>query len=334
MSSRVQKCVDARAFRDNARDSPFLQSRNPTMRLLLESAARAAASDGTILLVGESGSGKGWLARHIHLWSARSRRPFSTIDCSRFAPSVESRFHSDAQRSREAYISERLVSADRGTLFLANVEELPAELQLECARFVRERTVPTLSGEKAVDVRIIAACNRDLMPEVNNHRFRADLYYGLNVISLRIPALRERLDDLVSLAEGMLSSAAICNRRRAPHLSRQAADIMSAYSWPGNLRELRNAMEASAILCEGDTVGAANLPIAVRNNFAQLPTVISPNRNLQEIEREHISRVLAESPTLAEAAAKLGINVTTLWRKRRRYNLDSNMGQRFRRTFA
>jgi two-component system, NtrC family, response regulator AlgB len=208
-----------------------------------------------------------------------------------------------------------------GTLFLANIEELPLALQLQLARFVHERTLPTAAGEKTVDVRIIAASNRDLVPEVKAHRFREDLYYDLNIISLSVPPLRERPADIIPLAARMLMIAALRNHRGSLHLSQDAIAAMTRYRWPGNVRELRNAMEAAAVLCEGDTIRLANLPEAISKQAARTTTPIASKASLDEIEREHISRIVAESPTLEQAAVTLGINVTTLWRKRKRYNL-------------
>lgn len=217
----------------------------------------------------------------------------------------------------------RLEAAEGGTLFLANIEDLSPALQVELARFLQDRTLLTADGEKTIDVRIVAASNRDLLSEVKARRFREDLFYALNIISLRVPSLRQRPADIVPLAVRMLAGAAARNHRGDLHLSAEAAEAMSRYSWPGNVRELRNAMEAAAVLCEAETITLANLPQAVANLAPGVVRPPAPKASLNELERQHILRVLAESATLEQAAATLGINVTTLWRKRKRYKLET-----------
>jgi NtrC-family two-component system response regulator AlgB len=286
------------------------------MRRLLESAERAAASSGTILLIGESGTGKTLLAKQIHLWSPRRAKPFSIADCTTLCQ--QGREGGGPGRGADALPVEanqrpwQLETAEGGTLFLGNVDNLPLALQVELARFVQDRTLETAEGEKPIDVRIIAASNRDLVSEVQTRRFREDLFYGLNIISLRVPSLRERPADILPLARRMLAAAALRNRRSDLRISDEAAAAMTSYRWPGNVRELRNAMEAAAVLCDGETVMPANLPEAVSRHARNVITPVSSNTSLDQIEREHILHVLAESPTLEQAAATLGINVTTL----------------------
>jgi NtrC-family two-component system response regulator AlgB len=315
-------------------DSLFLQPRSPDMRRLLENAEQAAASNGTILLTGESGTGKTLLARQIHLWSSRRAKPFATIDCTMFSQHSRERerfgWALDALPIGAKRASERLEAAEGGTLFLASIDDLPPALQVELAQFVQDRTLKTAEGEKTIDVRIIAASNRDLVPEVSAHRFREDLFYNLNIISLRVPALRERPTDIVPLALGMLAAAAIRNCRGNLNLSPEAAAVMTRYRWPGNVRELRNAMEAAAVLCEDETITLANLPEAVAKHVSGTIIPTLSKATLDEIERQHILRVLAESPTLEQAAATLGINVVTLYRKRKRFNLDVAIGSKTR----
>lgn len=317
-----------------AENSLFLQSRSPAMRRVLESAEQVAASDATILLIGEGGTGKSLLAKQIHLWSPRRARPLVSIDCIRLT-----------QRSRESdksgyalyemlvgtkHAPGRLEATEGGTLFLSGIDQLSPPLQIELARFVHDRTLRTAEGERTVDVRIIAASDRDLAPQVMTHQFREDLFYDLNIISLRLPPLRERSTDILPLAVSMLDAAALRNRRARLHLSQEAAAVMTRYTWPGNVRELRNAMEAAAVLCEGETIHSANLPEVISKDASRTITPTSPKDSLGEIERQHILRALSESPTLGQAAATLGINVTTLYRKRKRYNLDVAVGSKSR----
>jgi two-component system, NtrC family, response regulator AlgB len=291
------------------------------MQRLLENARQAAGSNATILLTGESGTGKSLLARQIHLWSRRRAQRFSIIDCTRLSQHPDGSIL-DALSTSPASAHALLAGAEGGTGFLARVDELHPALQSGFARFVQDRVVQTAEGEKRIDLRIIASSNRDLLPEVKEHRFREDLFYGLNIISLYVPPLCERPTDILPLAAGMLAAAASRNHRGDLQLSAEAAAAMTLYRWPGNLRELRNAMEAAAVLCEGETVAIATLPEAIAKNAPKVILPSSPKTSLEEMERQHILRVLAESSTLEQAAATLGINVATLWRKRKRYNLD------------
>jgi DNA-binding NtrC family response regulator len=295
------------------------------MRSLLKDAERAAASDGTILLTGESGSGKSRLAKQIHDWSPRVAQPFSVIDCVNLYQQTSEADHAgwslDVLQIGAKWELERLKIASGGTLFLANVDHLSLALQVEFARFVQDRTLATPEGEKPINVRIIAASNRNLRVEVQTHRFREDLFYGLNIISLRIPPLRQRPDDIMALAVHMLAIAADRHHRGDLRLSPKAAAVIARYHWPGNLRELRNAMEAATVLCGSNTITPANLPEALGGDQFKIIAPGIPHTRLDEIEREHIARVLADSPTLKRAAATLGISLSTLWRKRILYQI-------------
>jgi two-component system, NtrC family, response regulator AlgB len=317
----------SRLLQDAAEDSLFLQSRSPVMQRLLDNARQAAASNATILLTGESGTGKSLLARQIHLWSARRAQHFSIVDCTRLYQTQEGP-RSNALSTAQAVLGGGVT----GTIFLARVDELPHALQRGLARFVQDRFLQTIEGEKKLDVRIIASASRDLLQEVKAQRFGEDLFYGLNIISLRVPPLCERPTDILPLAAGLLVAAAIRNRRGDLQLSPEAAAAMTLYRWPGNVRELRNAMEAAAVLCESDTITLATLPEAIAKNAPHVIMPPSSKMSLEEMERQNILRVLAESATLEQAAMKLGINVATLWRKRKRYNLDMTKDRPLKRT--
>jgi two-component system, NtrC family, response regulator AlgB len=190
-------------------------------------------------------------------------------------------------------------------------------------RFVQEQSFERVGGESTIhiDARIIAASNRDLPAEVAAHHFREDLFYRLNVIALRVPALREHTEDIMPLAERLLSAAAIRNRRAELRFSSDAQATIVNHRWPGNVRELRNAVERAAVLSDSDLIGPECLPDSLFQPVVCAPLGASSS-NLEELEREQIMRVLTQSPTLQDAAETLGINVTTLWRKRKRYKLD------------
>jgi len=322
--------IRTHVLRDAVEDFVFLESRSPVMSRLLENAQQAAASNVTILLTGESGTGKTLLARQMHLWSPRRAKPFVIVNCATLSPqSLEREVLGQAVKTlpmRAKRSRGPLEGAQGGTLFLKNVSELSAALQLALVRFVQDRSLETPNGETTVDVRIIVATSRDLMSEVAGHRFREDLYYSLNIISLQVPALRQRTADILPLARRMLAAAAVRNHRSDLFISDEVAAAMTSYRWPGNVRELRNAMEAAAVLCETDTIMVAHLPEAVSKYALAASTPPPSGTSLDEIEREHIARVLADSRTLEEAAMTLGINISTLWRKRKRYKLDRIAG--------
>jgi len=320
--------AENRALRDALGDSPMLDSRSPAMLRLLETARQAADSDATILLAGESGTGKNVLARQIHRWSRRHERPFVVVNCTTLSEELlESELFGHVRGSFTGAIKDkpgRLEAADGGTVFLDEIADLTARLQTKFLRFVQEQVFERVGGERTirVDARIIAASNRDLDAEVAARHFRDDLFYRLNVITLRVPPLRERREDIAPLAQWMLKSASIRNTRPQMSLSPAAAAAIIKYRWPGNVRELRNALERAAVLTRGEVIQPDDLPDSVFREATEHLAGIPHSASLEEVEREHIARVLAESTTLEEAAATLGINATTLWRKRRRYGIE------------
>jgi NtrC-family two-component system response regulator AlgB len=308
---------------------PLLESNEPVMQRLLEKAKRAAASDATILLTGDSGTGKDVLAHQIHRWSARAEGPFVTVHCSGHSEQLlESELfgHShDAFNGAAKDKSGRLEAAHGGSILLDGISDLSPLLQTKLLHFIKEQSFERAGSENAivVDARIIAASRHDLHSAVAVRRFRQDLYYRLGVITLRIPALRDRSCDILPLATRMLAGAPVRRHRPGLRLSPAASSALVRYRWPGNIRELRNAIERAVVLCRGDLVTPEYLPEALFDEHSQPRSAISPLTTLDAIEREQIIRVMAESPTLGSAATKLGINVVTLWRRRKRYGLDS-----------
>jgi NtrC-family two-component system response regulator AlgB len=320
--------AENRALRNTLEERPLLESNSRAMRQLLDVARQAAASDATILLTGESGTGKNVLARQIHLWSRRADGPFVTVNCTTLSEHLlESELFGHVRGAFTGAVKDkpgRIEAADKGTVFLDEIGDLTPALQTKFLRFVQEQSFERVGGTQTfqVDVRIIAASNRDLPAEVAAHRFREDLYYRLNVIALRALPLRERPEDILPLAEQLLRSAAIRNRRRDFQFSPEAAAALTRYRWPGNVRELRNAVERAAVLATGESITPEQFPDALFGEPTVGATATSTPESLEDLERDHISRVLSESPTLEDAAQALGINVSTLWRKRKRYKLD------------
>jgi len=320
--------AENRALRSAIDESPLLDSRSPAMERLLETARQAAASDATILLNGESGTGKNVLARQIHRWSRRAGNPFVVVNCTTLSEQLlESELFGHVRGSFTGAVKDkpgRLEAADGGTVFLDEVADLSATLQTKFLRFIQDQAFERVGGEVTinVDARIIAASNRDLESEVAAHRFREDLYYRLNVITLRVPPLRDRREDILPLAQWMLATASVRNQRPEMTLSPEAAAAVERYRWPGNVRELRNAVERAAVLTRAEVIQPDDLPDSLFRDASDPLAHISPSASLEEVEREHIGRVLSDSSTLEEAAATLGINITTLWRKRKRFGIE------------
>jgi two-component system, NtrC family, response regulator AlgB len=320
--------AEVRFLRDAIDDQPLLESRSPVMRHLLEVAHQAATSEATILLTGESGTGKNVLAKQIHRWSRRAQAPFVVVNCTTLSENLlESELFGHMRGSFTGAFKDkpgRLEAAHRGTVFLDEIADLTPALQTKFVRFVQEQCFERVGGDQTiqVDTRIIAASNRDLLAEVRAHHFREDLFYRLNVIALEVPSLRQRREDILPLAEHFLAAAAARNHRPGLRFSSEAAAAIKRYWWPGNIRELRNAAERAAILALEESIKLDCLPDGMFREQPEPPPGSSSPSSLEEVERHHIERVLAETATLEEAAAILGINTSTLWRKRKRYKFE------------
>src|ERR1700691_4124615 len=320
--------LENRVLRNSIDGVPLLTTGSPEFRSLIETSHAAASSDATILLTGESGTGKNVLAQQIHKWSSRHDRPFVIVNCTTLSEHLlESELFGHTKGSFTGAIKDkpgRLEAANNGTVFLDEIAELPTALQSKFLRFLQDERFERVGGEQTikVDARIIAATNRNLPEEINAARFRSDLYYRLNVINLRMPALRERSEDILPLAEMFLAQAAARNRRTGLQFSDEARKALVAYSWPGNIRELRNAVERAVVLSRGAALRREDLPDILFHSNAPRNGNLTEEMTLEQIEQEHIRRVRALAPTLEDAAANLGICVATLWRKRKRYHFD------------
>ena len=302
----------------------ILETESPKMRATLDLAARAASSEATVLLLGENGTGKGVLARWLHARSPRADGPFVTVSCPTLTEEllagelfghVKGAF-TGALRDREG----RLEAAHGGTLFLDEISEISPGLQAKLLRFLEEKQFERLGENRTrrADVRVLAATNRDLQEEVRAGRFREDLFFRLNVMQILLPPLRERREDIPLLARRFLDFFARQLRRIAPELSPAALQALLAYSWPGNIRELRNVLERAVILWPSRVIEPEALPVQMAPRMPSL-AVLGGNHSLEQIEREHILRVLARTATIEEAAQVLGIDPSTLWRKRKKY---------------
>ena len=329
-----------RALRDDsARGQPAarLVSASPAMREVLHVAAQAAAGDSRVLLRGESGTGKGVLARWIHDHGPRRDRPFVVVPCPALpAELVESELFGHARGAFTGASRDnpgRVALAEGGTLLLDEIGDLPTALQPKLLRFIEERTYERVGDPtpRHADVRILAATNRDLAAEAQAGRFREDLYYRLAVLTLEIPPLRDRPEDVVPLAEDFVD---FCRRRSGRpelRLSAAARRALLAHRWPGNVRELLNAVERGVLLAAGDEIEVRDLGLtaadtssgavrATTTREAEPPAVGGPV-SLAALEEAHVRRVVAAAPSLKEAAAILGIDEATLWRRRKRYGI-------------
>jgi NtrC-family two-component system response regulator AlgB len=304
-----------------------LETAEPAMRQALDTAFKAAPSEATVLLRGESGTGKGVVARALHLRSPRAGAPFVTVHCpSLSAELLESELFGHAQGAFTGAVRDtwgKVSVAEGGTLFLDEIGELPPPLQPKLLRLLQEKCYERV-GEtvtRASDVRILAATNRDLTGAAAEGRFREDLLYRLNVIEITLPPLRERRADLLPMASHLLQFFSRQNNKRFTDLTEEASTAMARYSWPGNVRELRNAVERGVILGSEPQVGLADLPAPVGSTPLAKKVEVGGAVTLDELEAEHLRRILTTAATLEEAAAVLGIDPSTLYRKRKRYGL-------------
>jgi NtrC-family two-component system response regulator AlgB len=312
---------------DLGRERPELDlsSSSPAMHRVVALARQAAASEATILLSGESGTGKTVLARAIHSWSRRAGKPFSLISCPSFSPELlESELFGHVRGAFTGAVRDnpgRIAASDGGTLFLDEVGDLPLGLQPKLLRFIQERDYERVGDTvtRKADVRLIAATNARLEDAVRQGRFREDLFYRLNVIPIELPPLRERRDDVAPLAERLLAFHARNNHRSFSGFKDEALEALTAYGWPGNVRELSNTIERAAIICRADRVGLESLPANLVPGGGGIK--IGDPVSLDKIEEQHIRRVLGGTRSLQEAAAILGIDQATLWRRRKKYGL-------------
>ncbi|HEY2883229.1 MAG TPA: sigma-54 dependent transcriptional regulator, partial [Pirellulales bacterium] len=304
-----------------------LQTSDSRMRQAMDVAFKAAATDATILLRGESGTGKGVLARAIHAHSVRAKAPFVTIHCpSLSAELLESELFGHVQGAFTGAVRDtrgKVAVAEGGTLFLDEVGDLPLPLQPKLLRLLQEKTYERV-GEaqtRTGNVRVVAATNRPLESEILTGRFREDLFYRLNVIEVTMPALRHRTSDILPLANHLLQFFARQNSKTISGFSPAATEALVHYPWPGNIRELRNAIERGVILSPGSLIELDQLPVQVGQTTSGEDSDVGPATSLDRVEAEHIRQVLATADSLEAAATQLGINPSTLYRKRKRYGI-------------
>ncbi|MCP3101161.1 sigma-54-dependent Fis family transcriptional regulator [Myxococcus sp. K15C18031901] len=306
-------------------DPAGMVARSESMQKVINLARRAAKVDSTVLVTGESGVGKERIARLIHDESSRAHKAFIAVNCAAVTESLlESELFGHVRGAFTGATHDRpglFEAAHGGTLFLDEVGEVPPSMQAKLLRALQEKEVRRVGENitRKVDVRVVAATNRELGEEVRLGRFRQDLFYRLRVIELRIPPLRERRDDILPLARLLLAEASERLGRKVTGLSPDAADQLLRYGWPGNVRELGNALERAVALCEGSRVEREDLPEEVRAAPPSLVPTGNPRR-LEDMEKEYILAVLAQNAgNRARTAEQLDIGVATLYRKLKQY---------------
>jgi len=299
---------------------------SPAIRETIEMIRRVADSDATVLVTGESGTGKELVARALHNLSARRDQPFVAVNCAAMpAPLLESELFghlrgafTDAKRSRAGLF----VQAGAGTIFLDEVGEMPIEMQVKLLRVLQERKVRPVGGDEEIpfEARVVTATNRDLETEVEEKRFREDLFYRINVVAIPVPPLRARAGDILLLAQYFLKRIAGRTNKPVQGISGPAARLLMDYDWPGNVRELENCMERAVALCRLDEITVDDLPSKVQEHQSSkiVITTESPGEliTLDEMERRYVRQVLnAVGGNKTHAARILGIDRRSLYRR-------------------
>ncbi|PYN81700.1 MAG: Fis family transcriptional regulator, partial [Candidatus Rokuibacteriota bacterium] len=304
---------------------------SPALQRVLAQVAKVATTDSTVLILGDTGTGKELIARAIHKRSRRSTRAFIRVNCAAIPPSlIASELFGHEKGAFTGALQRRLgrfEAADGGTIFLDEIGDLPAETQIALLRVLQEREIERVGSSHpiAVDVRVLAATNRDLETAVQSGAFRQDLYYRLNVFPIEIPPLRERVDDIPVLVEYLIERYAKQAGKSIRNIKKQTVELFQAYDWPGNVRELQNVIERAVVLCDGETfaIDQSWLQGKPSRPSARMPR---PVTTLAEGEKELIEAALAASSGRISgplgAAAKLGIPRQTLESKMKGLHID------------
>jgi NtrC-family two-component system response regulator AlgB len=301
-------------------------SGEPVVQRVLQMAFKAAESSASILILGPSGTGKSILAREIHRRSSQKDNAFVTVNCPSLSRELlESELFGHVKGSFTGAVVDtfgKVAAADGGTLFLDEIGEMPREIQPKLLRLLQEREYERVGEAKVrrANVRVIAATNRNLAEEVKSGKFREDLFYRLNVINLALPGLKDRPADLLPIAESYCAFFAAGLGKKTKGLSQSVREAFVRYAWPGNLRELRNVIERAVILASGDVIESLDLPEEFSHQMDS-SIAVGARATLDQLETEHIRRVLASARNLDEAARTLGIDPATLYRKRQKLGL-------------
>jgi two-component system response regulator HydG len=320
--TKVQKTIaDA-----DGRGQEFI-GESPITREILAMVDKVAPTLATVLILGESGTGKELIAKRIHQKSARANAPYVTVNCAALQEALlESELFGHERGSFTGAVGTKIglcEAADGGTLFLDEIGEMSPAIQTKMLRFLQEGEFYRVGGKKPirVNVRIVSATNRDLTEEVKTGRFREDLFYRLNTISMKMPALRERKEDIAALCEYFLKNSRYGGASSAKRIDPRVIEVFQNYSWPGNIRELQNTVERLKILSEGPTIVLEDVPYAIRMpKEASFSADLAIGAPLEDVEKGHILRTLAfNHGNKTKTAHTLGITIKTLYNKLHRY---------------
>jgi two-component system response regulator HydG len=327
-----------RALKEHLRsdyDIANIIGRSQPMKKLLDMMSMVAPSEATVLITGESGTGKELIARSLHFNSPRKEKPLVVVNCASIAETLleselfghEKGAFTGADKRREG----RFMQANHGTIFLDEIGETSSTMQAKLLRVLQEKEVQRVGGEETikVDVRIVAATNRNLEADVAKGRFREDLFYRLNVMNVNVPPLKERQEDIPLLAQHFLEKFADKNRKTVKGFVPLTMDMLLNYDWPGNVRELENAIERAVILLTGEHITEKQLPLNITKKYPDLSTspiaaapLMDGTRSMEEIEKEAILATLkASGGNKSETARRLGITRKTLHNKLKNYGL-------------
>ncbi|MEW6670267.1 MAG: sigma-54 dependent transcriptional regulator [Thermodesulfobacteriota bacterium] len=318
--------TEIEALRGIVQEGDFI-TRNRKVLKVLGVARQVAESSASVLICGESGTGKGLLARLIHDWSPRAQAPFITVSCAGLQENLlESDLFGHVKGAFTGALRDKtgkLETADTGTVFLDEISEMTPSVQAKFLHFLQHHEFERLGNPKIiqVDVRVIAATNRDLEDLIRENLFREDLYYRLNVVELFLPPLRERPQDIEILSTHYLKRFSRLNNKHLTDIDPEALELLQAYRWPGNIRELVNVIERGVILSAGKQLTPAGLPPQIANYKADQENN-EALKTIADVEKAHIQRVLTQAASMEQAAGILGIDPATLWRKRKKYQLE------------
>lgn len=316
-----------RLIKDDS-ESTVMIGNSDAMKSLCKTIDKVASSDAIVLIQGESGTGKELVANTIHQHSKRASMPFVVVNCATLQETLlESELFGHTKGAFTGATESRMglfEAADGGTLFLDEIGELTVNTQAKLLRVIQSGETRRIGDNRVVtvDVRIIAATNKNLAAEAKKGSFRDDLYFRLNVIALFLPPLRERKQDIPSLIQHFLTH--FCRNKQGKRLLQEALGAMMLYGWPGNVRELENTVERLVVLSEGDTISLEDLPENIRATSAHFDTTEKSGSMLSEVERRHIMKILQEKQGNKTVAAEtLGISLKTLYNKLKYYRIDN-----------
>lgn len=300
-------------------------TKNPKMRSILDLVRSVAKTTSTVLIEGESGTGKELVARAVHSCSPRSMGPFVAVSCAALPETLlETELYGHEKGAFTGAVAAkkgRFQLAHKGTLFLDEIGEISLKTQVNLLRVLEQKEVTRVGGTKSekVDVRIISATNKNLMELVAGGEFRDDLYYRLKVVSINLPPLRERKEDIPLLVECFLEKYRIEHEKKVRSISQEAMNVFLKYGWPGNIRELENIIESAVVTTKEDAIGVVDLPETLTQKGEKVHR-FSADNSLSDVEREHIRSVLdANKWNVKKSAETLGIDRTTLYSKMRKY---------------